>query len=158
MSGTSFLPADVYGSQRCVTDGVIPRSLVASSQYFYRSVAGIEPGNGVRVHVSGIDLVRDQHGIWRVLEDNVRVPSGVSYVLSDRIQRWARRESLTLLAWVTLRSPTLGAPGVRASLLGPRSPGRNWRQCANRFLRTPAAGSRSRWCSCRRSRRLPRTG
>lgn len=91
MSGTSFLPADVYGSQRCVTDGVIPRSLIASSQYFYRSVAGIEPGNGVRVHVSGIDLVRDQHGIWRVLEDNVRVPSGVSYVLSGRIQRWARR-------------------------------------------------------------------
>ncbi|WP_061962397.1 circularly permuted type 2 ATP-grasp protein [Demequina flava] len=76
--------ADVYGSQRCVTDGVVPRKLIATSQYFYRAVAGVEPANGVRVHVSGIDLVRDQHGIWRVLEDNVRVPSGVSYVLSNR--------------------------------------------------------------------------
>ncbi|WP_084622461.1 circularly permuted type 2 ATP-grasp protein [Demequina oxidasica] len=76
--------ADVYGSQRCVTDGIVPRKLIASSQYFYRSVAGVDPANGVRVHVSGIDLVRDQHGIWRVLEDNVRVPSGVSYVLSNR--------------------------------------------------------------------------
>ena len=76
--------ADVYDSQRCVTDGIVPRKLIASSQYFYRSVAGVDPANGVRVHVSGIDLVRDQHGIWRVLEDNVRVPSGVSYVLSNR--------------------------------------------------------------------------
>ena len=76
--------ADVYGSQHCVNDGIVPRRLIASSQYFYRSVAGIEPTNGVRVHIAGIDLVRDQHGIWRVLEDNVRVPSGVSYVLSNR--------------------------------------------------------------------------
>ncbi len=76
--------ADVYGSQHCVTDGVVPRRLIASSQYFYRAVHGVDPANGVRVHVSGIDLVRDQHSIWRVLEDNVRVPSGVSYVLSNR--------------------------------------------------------------------------
>ncbi|WP_297084700.1 circularly permuted type 2 ATP-grasp protein [uncultured Demequina sp.] len=76
--------ADAYGSQHCVTEGIVPRKLIATSQYFYRSVSGVEPANGVRVHVSGIDLVRDQHGIWRVLEDNVRVPSGVSYVLSNR--------------------------------------------------------------------------
>lgn len=76
--------ADVYGSQHCVNEGLVPRRLIATSQYFYRAAAGIDPANGVRVHVSGIDLVRDQHGIWRVLEDNVRVPSGVSYVLSNR--------------------------------------------------------------------------
>ena len=46
--------------------------------------AGIEPPNGVRVHVAGIDLVRDEQGAWRVLEDNVRVPSGVSYVVENR--------------------------------------------------------------------------
>src|SRR5512133_2052228 len=46
--------ADVYGSQRCVTDGVIPRRLITTSQYFHRIVSGIEPANGVRVHVSGI--------------------------------------------------------------------------------------------------------
>ncbi len=76
--------ADVYGSQHCVTDGLVPRSLLASSPNYLRTVAGLEPPGGVRAHVSGIDLVRDQHGIWRVLEDNVRVPSGVSYVLSNR--------------------------------------------------------------------------
>src|SRR6187399_1620551 len=76
--------ADVYGSQHCVTEGIVPRRLITTSQYFHRVVSGIDPANGVRVHVSGIDLVRDQHGIWRVLEDNVRVPSGVSYVLSNR--------------------------------------------------------------------------
>ena len=76
--------ADVYGSQRCVTDRVVPRRLITTSQYFHRVVSGVDPANGVRVHVAGIDLVRDQHSIWRVLEDNVRVPSGVSYVLSNR--------------------------------------------------------------------------
>jgi len=76
--------SDVYGSQRCVTDGIIPRRLITTSQYFHRVVGAVDPANGVRVHVSGIDLVRDEHGIWRVLEDNVRVPSGVSYVLSNR--------------------------------------------------------------------------
>src|SRR6478735_2122588 len=58
--------ADVYGQQRAV------------------AARGIQPPNGVRVHVSGIDLVRDALDGWRVLEDNVRVPSGVSYVLSNR--------------------------------------------------------------------------
>lgn len=76
--------ADVYGPQKAVADGVVPRSVVVSSTHFHRAARGIEPPNGVRVHVSGIDLVRDSLGGWRVLEDNVRVPSGVSYVLSNR--------------------------------------------------------------------------
>ena len=75
---------DVYGAQRCVADGVLPRRLITSSQHFRHAAVGIDPPGGVRIHVSGIDIVRDQHGIWRVLEDNVRVPSGVSYVLSNR--------------------------------------------------------------------------
>lgn len=76
--------ADVYGPQRAIADGVVPRSVVVSSEHFHRAARGIQPPNGVRVHVSGIDLVRDGRGDWRVLEDNVRVPSGVSYVLSNR--------------------------------------------------------------------------
>src|SRR3954470_7423524 len=76
--------ADVYGPQRVVRDGVIPASLLTSSSHFHRQAAGIEPANGVRIQVSGIDLIRDEAGEWRVLEDNVRVPSGVSYVLSNR--------------------------------------------------------------------------
>jgi uncharacterized circularly permuted ATP-grasp superfamily protein len=67
-----------------VRDEVLPARLISSSQYFYRQAAGIQSANGVRIQVSGIDLIRDEHGEMRVLEDNVRVPSGVSYVISNR--------------------------------------------------------------------------
>ncbi len=76
--------ADVYSAGTVFTDGVIPRRVIVSSSHFHRQVFGLEPGNGVRVHVSGIDLVRDAGGEFRVLEDNVRVPSGVSYVMTNR--------------------------------------------------------------------------
>jgi uncharacterized circularly permuted ATP-grasp superfamily protein len=76
--------ADVYGKMHVVSDGVIPRRLVTSSTHFHREVSGFDPAGGVRVHVSGIDVVRDDAGTFRVLEDNVRVPSGVSYVLENR--------------------------------------------------------------------------
>ncbi|MFJ6114495.1 circularly permuted type 2 ATP-grasp protein [Agrococcus sediminis] len=76
--------ADMYGPQRAVEDGIIPAKLISTSTHFHRQAAGITGANGVRIHVSGIDLIRDQDGEWRVLEDNVRVPSGVSYVISNR--------------------------------------------------------------------------
>ncbi|MET0303040.1 MAG: circularly permuted type 2 ATP-grasp protein, partial [Microbacteriaceae bacterium] len=76
--------ADVYGEQRAVRDGVIPARLISSSSHFHREAAGIVSANNVRIQVSGIDLIRDELGEWRVLEDNVRVPSGVSYVISNR--------------------------------------------------------------------------
>lgn len=76
--------ADVYGPQRAVDDGVIPAKLISSSAHYHRQAAGFSGANGVRIHVSGIDLIRDEVGDWRVLEDNVRVPSGVSYVMSNR--------------------------------------------------------------------------
>jgi uncharacterized circularly permuted ATP-grasp superfamily protein len=76
--------ADVYGPGEVLNDGVIPRRLVSSATHFHREAAGIEPANGVRIHVAGIDLVRDQHGDFRVLEDNVRTPSGISYVVENR--------------------------------------------------------------------------
>ncbi|MHB1171834.1 MAG: circularly permuted type 2 ATP-grasp protein [Lacisediminihabitans sp.] len=76
--------ADIYGEQRAVKDGVIPAKLISSSSHFHREAAGIIPANGVRIQVSGVDLIRDEAGSWRVLEDNVRVPSGVSYVISNR--------------------------------------------------------------------------
>lgn len=76
--------ADVYGPQAAVRDGVIPASLIASSSHFHRQAANIVSANNVRIQVSGIDLIRDELGAWRVLEDNVRVPSGVSYVISNR--------------------------------------------------------------------------
>jgi uncharacterized circularly permuted ATP-grasp superfamily protein len=76
--------ADVYDAGRVFDDGVIPRQVIATSSHFHREAAGVRPPNGVRVHVSGIDLVRDDAGEFRVLEDNVRVPSGVSYVMANR--------------------------------------------------------------------------
>ena len=77
--------ADVYGPRHAFADGVLPWRVVCSSQRFHREVAGLEPPNGVRVHVAGIDLVRDGAGQVRVLEDNVRIPSGVSYVIENRL-------------------------------------------------------------------------
>ena len=67
-----------------VADGVVPRRLVVTSAHFHREAAGIMPHNGVRIHVAGVDLIRDEQGTFRVLEDNVRVPSGVSYVMENR--------------------------------------------------------------------------
>ncbi|WP_201468274.1 circularly permuted type 2 ATP-grasp protein [Janibacter melonis] len=79
---------DIYSRQgsmpRAVEDGIIPWGLIATSSHFHRAVAGLRPANGVRAHVSGIDLIRDEQGDFRVLEDNVRVPSGVSYVIANR--------------------------------------------------------------------------
>ncbi len=76
--------ADVYGSGEVFNDKVVPRALVHSSPHFHRQVHGIEPAGGVRIHVSGVDVIRDDHGEFRVLEDNLRSPSGVSYVMENR--------------------------------------------------------------------------
>ena len=76
--------ADIYGPQQIVADGVLPRRLITSCEHFHRQAAGIAPPNGVRIHVAGIDVVRDEQGDFRVLEDNLRSPSGVSYVMENR--------------------------------------------------------------------------
>ncbi len=76
--------ADVYGPGDVLNDGVVPRRLILTSAHYHRQAAGIEPANGVRVHISGVDLIRDESGQFRVLEDNLRIPSGVSYVIENR--------------------------------------------------------------------------
>ncbi|MDI1459933.1 circularly permuted type 2 ATP-grasp protein [Catellatospora sp. KI3] len=76
--------ADVYGEGRALADGIVPRRLIVTSAHYHREAAGIVPPNGVRVHVAGVDLIRDEAGEFRVLEDNVRTPSGVSYVMENR--------------------------------------------------------------------------
>jgi len=75
---------DVYSDARVISDGVVPSQLITSSNHFHRAVWGIQPRNGVRIHVAGVDLIRNPVGDVRVLEDNVRVPSGVSYVMTNR--------------------------------------------------------------------------
>src|ERR1700689_1941923 len=77
---------DVYGKQRIFADRQIPRSLVYSCKHFLREVIGIEVPRGIHTHICGIDLVRDSKtGEFCVLEDNVRTPSGISYVLENRL-------------------------------------------------------------------------
>jgi uncharacterized circularly permuted ATP-grasp superfamily protein len=77
---------DVYtGSLEIVGDGVIPRWLVESSSGYLPEAMGIPVPAGGRCVISGIDLVRDGDGVYRVLEDNLRVPSGISYVLENRV-------------------------------------------------------------------------
>ena len=76
--------ADIYGPGNVLKEGLIPRRLVTTSTHFHREAWGIETANNVRIHVSGIDLIRDEAGEFRVLEDNLRNPSGVSYVLENR--------------------------------------------------------------------------
>ncbi len=75
---------DVYHGREIVHDGVVPWALVVSRPEFARAAHGIRPPGGVYCHVSGCDLVRDADGSWKVLEDNVRTPSGISYMLENR--------------------------------------------------------------------------
>jgi uncharacterized circularly permuted ATP-grasp superfamily protein len=75
---------DLYGPRRSIADGVVPNALVSTCEGYVRAMAGVEPPLGRYVHVSGIDLVRDDDGTWRVLEDNLRCPSGLSYVIQNR--------------------------------------------------------------------------
>ena len=88
--------ADVYGPRRAIADGVVPNALVATCEGYVREMVGVEPPLGRFVHMAGIDLVRDEDGIWRVLEDNLRCPSGLSYVVQNRaFMRRAFPESFT---------------------------------------------------------------
>ena len=76
--------ADVYGPQRILNDGVIPREDVESSQGWRPQMKDITMPLNRWCHISGLDLIRDGEGTWRVLEDNLRCPSGVAYFLENR--------------------------------------------------------------------------
>jgi uncharacterized circularly permuted ATP-grasp superfamily protein len=76
---------DVYHGREIVHEGIVPWELIVSRSAFARAAHGIRPPGGVYCHVSGCDLVRDADGTWKVLEDNVRTPSGISYVLENRV-------------------------------------------------------------------------
>ncbi|MGD8859522.1 MAG: circularly permuted type 2 ATP-grasp protein [Myxococcales bacterium] len=80
----NFFIDDIYNEQKVLKDGIIPRALVETCDGYRPQCAGLEPPHGIWAHVSGTDLVRDEHGTLYVLEDNMRVPSGVSYVLENR--------------------------------------------------------------------------
>lgn len=76
---------DVYGARKIVKDGVVPAEVLAGSTNFRDACVGVRPAHGVWAHICGSDLVRDADGTMYVLEDNLRVPSGVSYMLENRL-------------------------------------------------------------------------
>lgn len=75
---------DIYSKEMILNDGVIPRDIVLSSPGYAPVCMGMRPKNNIWTHISGIDLVRDRDGKFYVLEDNMRCPSGVSYVVENR--------------------------------------------------------------------------
>jgi uncharacterized circularly permuted ATP-grasp superfamily protein len=75
---------DVYGAQHTMRENIVPGEMVDKSKSFEPRLRGIKPAGGVRIHIAGVDLIRDPSGTLRVLEDNLRTPSGVSYVLENR--------------------------------------------------------------------------
>ncbi len=75
---------DLYHDQKVVRDGIFPREVLASSSNYRAQCEGVSPAFGVWAHICGSDLVRDGDGTIYVLEDNLRVPSGVSYMLENR--------------------------------------------------------------------------
>ncbi len=75
---------DVYNEQKVIKDGIIPREIVESSKGFLKQCIGLTPPQGIWIHITGTDLIRDNNGIFTVLEDNLRCPSGVSYMLENR--------------------------------------------------------------------------
>ncbi|MEW6273048.1 MAG: circularly permuted type 2 ATP-grasp protein [Thermodesulfobacteriota bacterium] len=77
--------ADVYGAGEALKDGIVPRDLVLGCSQYRRAGVGVRPPHGIFVTVAGIDLVRGADGRFYVLEDNVRTPSGVSYVIQNRV-------------------------------------------------------------------------
>jgi uncharacterized circularly permuted ATP-grasp superfamily protein len=75
---------DIYHDQKILKDGVIPAEIIHSAASYRSVCAGLKPPGGVWCHITGTDLVRDERGQFMVLEDNLRCPSGVSYVLENR--------------------------------------------------------------------------
>ena len=76
--------SDIYSEQQIVKDEVLPRELIDSAETFLPQCMGLKPFNDVWCHVTGTDLVRDESGKFFVLEDNLRCPSGASYVMQNR--------------------------------------------------------------------------
>jgi uncharacterized circularly permuted ATP-grasp superfamily protein len=76
---------DIYHEQQILQDRVVPRSLIVRARHFRREMVGVDVPYDQYIHIVGSDLIRDRDGNYLVLEDNLRTPSGVSYVLANRI-------------------------------------------------------------------------
>ena len=75
---------DIYNEQAIIKDGIVPEELITTCPHFTKEVKGIKVPHDIYVHISGIDLIRGDDGTFYILEDNLRTPSGVSYMLENR--------------------------------------------------------------------------
>ena len=75
---------DIYGKKQILADGIVPEDFVYRSPGYLPQCEGITPPGGIYSHISGIDLVKGKDGVWYILEDNLRIPSGASYPLIAR--------------------------------------------------------------------------
>lgn len=75
---------DLYHDQNIIKEGIVPMDLIASSEHYLKQMKGIDPPGGIYNHISGTDLIKHSDGKYYVLEDNIRCPSGVSYVICNR--------------------------------------------------------------------------
>ena len=84
MQALNMFINDVYNDQKILKDKLVPKHLIEGSTNFLSACIGVTPPHGAWANISGTDLVRDGEGVLRVLEDNLRVPSGVSYMIENR--------------------------------------------------------------------------
>lgn len=124
---------DLYNEQRIIADGVFPAELLADSVNYRPECRGIRPPHGVWAHISGSDLVRNSDGQIHVLEDNLRVPSGVSYMLENRAvskrafgDLFARQSIMPVDAYTDRLNEMLGSiapPGIGWPTIAVLTPG-----------------------------------
>ena len=85
LTALNLFISDVYGEQNFIKAGKMPAEIISSSKNFRKECIGVKPAHNVWANICGTDLVRDKDGVMYVLEDNLRVPSGVSYMLENRV-------------------------------------------------------------------------
>src|SRR5262249_18501841 len=84
LTAINLFPKDIYNDGRILAEGIVPRELVYSCRHYRREMRGVRVHRDIYVSICGTDLVRVEDGRFVVLEDNLRVPSGVSYMLANR--------------------------------------------------------------------------
>ena len=105
--------ADVYGERRIVAEDVLPARVLDTAEGFEPAMCDVAPRDGVWTAVGGLDIVRNEHGTWMVLEDNVRTPSGIGYWIA------AREATLALLQPDPAPHPIDAAATALRNVLGP---------------------------------------
>jgi uncharacterized circularly permuted ATP-grasp superfamily protein len=112
--------ADVYGAQRVIADGVVPRAAITTAEYFEPGLVGMAAPPATWIPLAGLDVVRDPDGEFKVLEDNVRTPSGLTYAVAARD---ALTRSLPVPPGVEVRSLAPAYDLLRRTLRAAAPPG-----------------------------------